>query len=85
MINKRSSPEEFKKLAEDFSKNGFITTSLDNLINWSNRFTSLDDIWIDICAVEMMQTAMPSMTKDLVQLTWFTRQSDVMIVVNTYK
>ena len=24
-------PEEFKKLAEDFSKNGFITTSLDNL------------------------------------------------------
>ena len=29
-------PEEFKKLAEDFSKNGFITTSLDNLINWSS-------------------------------------------------
>ena len=28
-------PEEFKQLAEDFSKNGFITTSLDNLINWS--------------------------------------------------
>ena len=28
-------PQEFKKLAEDFSKNGFITTSLDNLINWS--------------------------------------------------
>ena len=26
-------PEEFKLLAEDFSKNGFITTSLDNLIN----------------------------------------------------
>ena len=28
-------PEEFKQLADDFSKNGFITTSLDNLINWS--------------------------------------------------
>ena len=28
-------PEEFKQLAEDFSKKGFITTSLDNLINWS--------------------------------------------------
>ena len=28
-------PEEFKQLAKDFSKNGFITTSLDNLINWS--------------------------------------------------
>ena len=26
-------PEEFKKLADDFSKNGFITTSFDNLIN----------------------------------------------------
>ena len=25
-------PEEFKKLSDDFSKNGFITTSLDNLI-----------------------------------------------------
>ena len=25
-------PEEFKQLADDFSKNGFITTSLDNLI-----------------------------------------------------
>ena len=25
-------PEEFKQLAKDFSKNGFITTSLDNLI-----------------------------------------------------
>ena len=23
-------PEEFKQLADDFSKNGFITTSLDN-------------------------------------------------------
>ena len=29
-------PEEFKKLSEDFSKDGFITTSLDNLINCSN-------------------------------------------------
>ena len=26
-------PNEFKQLADDFSKNGFITTSLDNLIN----------------------------------------------------
>ena len=28
-------PEEFAKLAKDFSEKGFITTSLDNLINWS--------------------------------------------------
>ena len=26
-------PEEFKVLAKDFSEKGFITTSLDNLIN----------------------------------------------------
>ena len=35
-------PEEFKQLAEDFGKNGFITTSLENLINWSNYFRMLN-------------------------------------------
>ena len=38
-------PEEFKQLANDFSKNGFITTSLDNLINWSRLVLCTDDIW----------------------------------------
>ena len=28
-------PDQFKKLAEDFSKKGFITTSSENLINWA--------------------------------------------------
>ena len=47
-------PEEFKQLAEDFSKNGFITTSLDNLINWS-RSGSLHWMTFGLacCAVEM--------------------------------
>ena len=33
--NQKEIPEEFKKLAKDFSDKGFITTSLDNLMNWS--------------------------------------------------
>ena len=28
-------PDEFKKIAKVFSEKGFITTSFDNLINWS--------------------------------------------------
>ena len=32
---KKNIPDEFKQLAQDFSDNGFITTSLDNLVNWA--------------------------------------------------
>ena len=48
-------PEEFKQRADDFSKNGFITTSLDNLINWS-RSGSLHWMTFGLacCAVEML-------------------------------
>ena len=28
-------PEEFKQIAKDFSENGYITTSFDNLVNWA--------------------------------------------------
>ena len=39
MINheekQKNIPSEFKQLAKDFSEKGFITTSFDNLVNWS--------------------------------------------------
>ena len=79
-------PEEFKKLAEDFSKNGFITTSLDNLINWS-RAGSLHWMTFGLacCAVEMMQTAMPRYDIERFGAAprASPRQSDVMIVAGT--
>ena len=79
-------PEEFKELAKDFSKNGFITTSLDNLINWS-RTGSLHWMTFGLacCAVEMMQTAMPRYDLERFGAAprGSPRQSDVMIVAGT--
>ncbi len=37
-------PEEFKKLAKDFSDDGFITTSFDNLINWARALYKMSII-----------------------------------------
>ena len=75
-------PEEFKQLADDFSKNGFITTSLDNLINWS-RAGSLHWMTFGLacCAVEMMQTSMPRYDLERFGAAprASPRQSDVMI------
>ena len=53
-------PEEFKKIAKDFSEKGFVTTSSENLINWA-RTGSLHWMTFGLacCAVEMMQTSMP--------------------------
>ena len=49
-------PQEFKQLAKDFSDKGFVTTSLDNLVNWA-RTGSLHWMTFGLacCAVEMMQ------------------------------
>ena len=83
---KQQIPEEFKQLAEDFGKNGFITTSLDNLINWS-RSGSLHWMTFGLacCAVEMMQTAMPRYDLERFGAAprGSPRQSDVMIVAGT--
>ena len=53
-------PKEFKQLAKDFADKGFITTSLDNLVNWA-RTGALHWMTFGLacCAVEMMQTSMP--------------------------
>ena len=58
--NQEKIPEEFKKIAQDFSEKGFITTSSENLINWA-RTGSLHWMTFGLacCAVEMMQTSMP--------------------------
>ena len=60
--NNEKIPDEFKEIAKDFSEKGFVTTSLDNLINWS-RTGSLHWMTFGLacCAVEMM-------LKDLEQL-----------------
>ena len=86
MLYKNHRPDEFKKLAEDFTKNGFITTSFDNLINWS-RAGSLHWMTFGLacCAVEMMQTAMPRYDLERFGAAprGSPRQSDVMIVAGT--
>ena len=61
-LNKKTEqiPNEFKKISEDFSEKGFITTSSNNLINWA-RTGSLHWMTFGLacCAVEMMQASMP--------------------------
>ena len=56
-LNKKENnvPVEFKKIAKDFSENGFITVSSNNLINWA-RTGSLHWMTFGLacCAVEMM-------------------------------
>ena len=79
-------PEEFKKIAKDFSENGFITTSTNNLINWA-RTGSLHWMTFGLacCAVEMMQTSMPRYDLERFGAAprASPRQSDVMIVAGT--
>ncbi len=92
-------PEEFKSLAKEFADKGFITTSMDNLINWA-RSGSLHwmtfglaccavEIWMTFglacCAVEMMQTSMPRYDLERFGAAprASPRQSDVMIVAGT--
>ena len=79
-------PDEFRKISEDFSKDGFITTSSTNLINWA-RTGSLHWMTFGLacCAVEMMQAAASRYDLDRFGLVFrpSPRQSDVMIVAGT--
>ena len=85
-INQNQIPEEFKKIAEDFGKNGFVTTSMTNLVNWA-RTGSLHWMTFGLvcCAVEMMQTSMPRYDLERFGAAprASPRQSDVMIVAGT--
>ena len=42
-------PKEFKQLAKDFADKGFITTSLDNLVNWAR--TGSRKIFVRSCKI----------------------------------
>jgi NADH-quinone oxidoreductase subunit B len=79
-------PDEFKQLAKDFSENGFITTSLNNLINWS-RSGSLHWMTFGLacCAVEMMHAAVSRYDMDRFGIIFRAspRQSDLIIVAGT--
>ena len=86
MIKEKKIPDEFKKIAKDFSDNGFITTSSENLVNWA-RTGSLHWMTFGLacCAVEMMQTSMPRYDLERFGAAprASPRQSDVMIVAGT--
>ena len=79
-------PEEFKKIAEEFSQKGFITIASENLINWA-RAGSLHWMTFGLacCAVEMMQASMPRYDLERFGAAprASPRQSDVMIVAGT--
>ena len=84
--NENKIPQEFKKIAKDFSEKGFVTTSSENLINWA-RTGSLHWMTFGLacCAVEMMQTSMPRYDLERFGAAprGSPRQSDVMIVAGT--
>ena len=85
-LEEKKIPDEFKQLAKDFSEKGFITTSLDNLINWS-RTGSLHWMTFGLacCAVEMMHAGASRYDLDRFGIIFrpSPRQSDVMIVAGT--
>jgi len=79
-------PNEFKKIAKDFSEKGFITTSSENLfilaIKGSLHWMTFG---LACCAVEMMQASMPRYDLERFGAAprASPRQSDVMIVAGT--
>jgi NADH-quinone oxidoreductase subunit B len=87
-LNKDTSemPNEFKKISKDFSENGFITTSTNNLINWA-RTGSLHWMTFGLacCAIEMMHAYVSRYDLDRFGVVprASPRQSDVIIVAGT--
>ncbi len=72
---------------ENFLRDGFLTTRLDDIINWARK----NSLWpmpmgISCCAIEMMATASPrfDISRFGSEVMRFTpRQCDVMIVAGT--
>ena len=79
-------PDEFKKIAKDFSEKGFVTTSSESLINWA-RTGSLHWMTFGLacCAVEMMHAYLSRYDLDRFGVVPrpSPRQSDVLIVAGT--
>ena len=74
------------KVSKEFSEKGFITTSFDNLVNWS-RTGSLHCMTFGLacCAVEMMHAAVSRYDMDRFGIIFRAspRQSDLIIVAGT--
>ena len=79
-------PEKFKEIAKNFSEQGFITTSTENLINWA-RTGSLHWMTFGLacCAVEMMHSTVSRYDFDRFGIIFRAtpRQSDLIIVAGT--
>ena len=78
--------QQLLDLHSEFSNRGFITTTIDSLVNWART----GSLWpmsfgLACCAVEMMQAASSRYDMDRFGLLFrpSPRQSDVMIVAGT--
>jgi NADH-quinone oxidoreductase subunit B len=76
----------FRSRAEEFESQGFIATSVANVVNWARTGSLMwNEFGLACCAIEMMQAAMPryDMERFGVAPRGSPRQSDLLIVSGT--